>query len=217
MLGALAVLALGGALTWVLLGSSLFDARSVQVMGTRELAADEVRAAAAVALGTPMLRLDTEGIRARVAAVPRVASVQVHTALDGTVWIELTERTPIAVVRQGNGVHLVDATGTDYAVVPVGLGPPGLPELRVTRVGPRDAATVAALAVLTGLPQPLRAQVRSVAADSAADVVLRLDNSREVRWGGVEQGGRKAAVLGPLLTQPGKIYDVSSPTLPTIA
>ena len=51
--------------------------------------------------------------------------------------------------------------------------------------------------------------------------VLRLDNGRggngrEVRWGGVEQGDRKAAVLVPLLTQPGKIYDVSSPTLPTI-
>ncbi|HSL06993.1 MAG TPA: cell division protein, partial [Pseudonocardiaceae bacterium] len=42
-------------------------------------------------------------------------------------------------------------------------------------------------------------------------------NGREVRWGGVEQGDRKAAVLGPLLTQPGKIYDVSSPTLPTVA
>jgi len=38
-----------------------------------------------------------------------------------------------------------------------------------------------------------------------------------VRWGGVEEGDRKAAVLGPLLTQPGKIYDISSPALPTIA
>ncbi|MGH3976448.1 MAG: cell division protein FtsQ/DivIB, partial [Pseudonocardiaceae bacterium] len=102
------------------------------------------------------------------------------------------------------------------------VGPPGLPELRVARVGPRDAATVAALTVLTGLPEPLRAQVLSVAAKSPADVVLRLDNGRggngrEVRWGGVEQGDRKAAVLTPLLTQPGKIYDVSSPALPTIA
>jgi cell division protein FtsQ len=33
----------------------------------------------------------------------------------------------------------------------------------------------------------------------------------------VEQSDRKAAVLGPLLTQPGKIYDVSSPSLPTVA
>ncbi len=214
------VLSLGAVVTWVLLDSSLFHARSVQVAGARELPVEEVRATAAVALGTPMLLLDTEAIQARVAAIPRVASVQVRCILDGTVWIELTERTPVAVIRRGNVARLVDATGTDYAAVPV--GPPGLPELRVARVGPRDAATVAALTVLTGLPESLRARVLSVAAKSPADVVLRLDNGRdgngrEVRWGGVEQGDRKAAVLTPLLTQPGKIYDVSSPTLPTVA
>ncbi len=214
------MLALAGALAWVLLVSSLFDARSVQVVGTRELPVDEVRVAAAVPLGTPMLWLDTKAIQARVAAVPRVAGVQVRSALDGTVWIELTERTPVAVVRRGSSAHLVDATGTDYAAVAV--RPPGLPELWVARVGPRDAATVAALTVLTGLPEPLRAQVLVVVARSPADVVLRLDNGRggngpEVRWGGVEQSDRKAAVLAPLLTQPGEVYDISSPTLPTVA
>jgi cell division protein FtsQ len=216
----MAMLTLAGALVWVLLGSSLFDARSVQVVGTRELPADVVRAVAAVRLGTPMMRLDTKAIETRVAAMPRVASVQVRCRLNGTVRIEVTERTPVAVARRDNGVHLVDATGTDYAVMPV--GPPGLPELRVTRVGPRDAATAAALTVLTELPEWLRVQVRSIAAKSPADVVLGLDkgrrgNAREVRWGGVEEGDRKAAVLGLLLTQPGKIYDVSSPALPTIA
>ena len=81
---------------------------------------------------------------------------------------------------------------------------------------------MATLAVLTGLPEWLRVQVRSVAATSPAGVVLGLVTGRggaerEVRWGDAEQGDRKAAVLGPLLTQPGKVYDVSSPALPTIA
>lgn len=219
------VLTLVGGVAWVLLVSSLFDARTVAVAGTRELPADVVQTVAAVPLGTPMLRLDTTAIERRVAAVPRVASVQVRRSVDGTVRIEVTERTPVAVVRRGNGVHLVDTTGTDYAAVLA--EPPGLPELRSDRVGSRDTSTVAALTVLTGLPQWLRAQVRSIAANSPADVVLRLDdgrpgtgrsgNDREVRWGGVADGDRKAAVLGPLLTQPGKIYDISSPALPTIA
>ncbi|HEY6425294.1 MAG TPA: FtsQ-type POTRA domain-containing protein [Pseudonocardiaceae bacterium] len=215
LLAGLALLTLVGGVTWVLLGSSLFDARSVQVAGASALRADEVRAVAAVPLGTSMLRLDAVGIEARVAAIPRVATVHLRRTLGGTVWIELTERTPVAVVRRSNGAHLVDATGTDYAAVPA--LPAGLPELRVARVGPRDAATMAALTVLSGLPDPLRARVRSVGADSPADVVLQLTDKSEVRWGGVEEGDRKAAVLGPLLTQPGHIYDVSSPTLPTIA
>lgn len=209
------MLTLAGGVAWVLLGSSLFDTRSVQVVGTRDLPADAVRTVAAVRLGTPMMRLDTKAIETRVATVPRVASVQVSRSLGGTVRIEVTERTPVVVVRWGNGVHLVDATGVDYAVLPV--GPAGLPELRVAHVGPRDAATVAALTVLTELPQWLRVQVRSIVADSPAGVVLKLGKGREVRWGDVGEGERKTAVLGPLLTQPGEIYDVSSPALPTIS
>jgi cell division protein FtsQ len=140
--------------------------------------------------------------------------------MDGTVQIAVTERSPVAVVRRGSGVHLIDATGTDY--VTVAAAPPGLPELQVPRVGPRDTTTVAALTVLTALPGWLRVQVHSITATSPADVVLRLDNgragmSREVRWGDAGDNDRKAAVLGPLLTQPGKIYNVSSPALPTIA
>lgn len=209
-----------GGLGWVLLGSSLFDARSVQVVGTKELPIDAVRAVAAVPLGTPMLRLDTAAIETRVAALSRVASVQVLRGLDGTVQIAVTERTPVALVRRAGAVHLIDTTGTDYATVP--SPPPGLPELQVARVGPRDAGTAAALKVLTALPVWLRVQVRSIAATSAADIVLRLDNGRagtprQVRWGDAAQGDRKAAVLGALLTQPGTIYDVSSPALPTIA
>ncbi|HZS19691.1 MAG TPA: FtsQ-type POTRA domain-containing protein [Pseudonocardiaceae bacterium] len=218
--GGLTVLALVGGLAWVLLASSLFDARAVQVVGVQELPTDVVRTVAAVPLGTPMLRLDTGAIEARVAALPRVASAQVRCSLDGTVQIAVTERTPVAVVRRGSAVHLIDATGTDYA--DVSNAPPGLPELQVPKVGPRDARTVAALRVLTGLPGWLRVQVRSITATSPADVVLQLDNgragrAREVRWGDTGQADRKAAVLGPLLTQPGRIYDVSSPALPTIA
>jgi cell division protein FtsQ len=77
--------------------------------------------------------------------------------------------------------------------------------------------------VLGGLATDL--WVRSRAEPSSEfppDVELRLTNgpagtSRQVRWGDAGQVDRKAAVLGPLLTQPGKIYDVSSPALPTIA
>lgn len=212
-----------GGLGWVLLGSSLFDTTSVQVVGTSELPADVVRAVAAVPLGTPMLRLDTAAIEARVAAVPRVASVRVHCTLDGTVRIEVTERTPVAFQRRGGAVHLVDATGIDYATVPAGPGaPPGLPELRMAVLGPRNPATVAALSVLTALPDWLRSQLRSIAATSPENIVLRLGGGRgsaerEVRWGDAADGDRKAAVLGPLLTQPGEVYDVSSPALPTIS
>ncbi|MGH3942450.1 MAG: cell division protein FtsQ/DivIB [Pseudonocardiaceae bacterium] len=214
-IGLAAIGALVGALTWMLLGSSLLDARSVQVIGTTELSADEVRTAAAVPLGVSVLQLDTGEIEARVAAVPRVAGVQVGSTFSGTVRITVTERTPIAVRSAPDGVHLIDVTGTDYATI--AEAPPGLPELEVARTAPDDPATLAAITVLIGLSPPLRNQVLSVTANSPADVVLRLADDREVRWGGVESADRKAATLTALLTQPGQIYDISSPDLPTIS
>lgn len=213
--GFVVAVVLAGAVMWVLWGSSLFDARSVQVIGTRELSAEEVQAVAAVPLGTPMLRLDIEEVQARVAALPRVSSVLVSRSVNGMVRIAVTERTPVAVWSAPDGVHLVDATGVDFATVP--RSPPGLPELRVTRVRPGDDATIAAITVLLGLPSPLRLQVLQIGADSPADVVVQLTGERTVRWGGVESGDRKAAVLGLLLTRPGAVYDVSSPDLPTIS
>jgi cell division protein FtsQ len=83
-------LTLVAVLSWVLLGSALFAARSVQVVGASGLPADVVRAVAAVRLGTPMMRLDTQAIANRVAAMSMVASVQVRCDLDGMVRIEVT-------------------------------------------------------------------------------------------------------------------------------
>lgn len=210
-----ALLALAWATERLLWDGTFLAARSVQVIGTRELSADEVRTVAAVPLGTPLLRVDTEEVQTRVAALPRVAAVTVSHGLDGTVRITVTERTPIAVWPTSNGDYLVDATGTAYADVPD--PPPALPELRMADVAPGDRTAMAALTVLTGLPASLRVQVVSVSAPSATDVVLQLRDKHEVRWGGVEAADRKAAVLVALLTQPGRVYDVSSPDLPTIS
>lgn len=210
-----ALVTLAGVTGWALWESSLLTARSVQVIGTHELSADEVRAVAAVPLGKPLLRVDPEEVQTRVAALPRVAAVAVSRGLDGTVRIAVTERTPIAIWPASDGTFLVDATGNTYAMAPD--PPPALPRLRMDGVAPGDRATMAALTVLAGLPAPLRVQVRSVSAQSATDVVLQLSDRHEVRWGGVEAGDRKAAVLDALLTRPGRVYDVSSPDLPTIS
>ena len=44
-----------------------------------------------------------------------------------------------------------------------------------------------------------------------------LANGKTVRWGNADDSARKAAVLAALMTRPGKVYDVSSPDLPTVS
>ena len=212
-----------GAAAWALLASSLLAVGEVRVSGTVALAAEEVRVAAAVRPGTPLLGLDTAAVERRVQDLRRVSGAEVSRSLTGTVEVRVTERVPVAVLPAPDGIHLVDATATDFATQPD--PPPGLPALRVPGTAPGASTTEptteptmgAAVEVLTGLPQPLRGQVRTVAASSPVDVTLLLADGREVRWGATDQGERKAAVLGALLTQPGEVYDVTTPDLPTIS
>lgn len=202
-------------LGYLLLFTSLLGVRSVEVSGTKQVPADAVRAAAAIEPGTPLARLDTDAVVARVATLPRVFAVAVERSWPSTVEIIVTERSPVAVVSQSDGVHLVDGTGLDYAVVK--QPPAGLPELAVDTVSPDDPATRSAVEVLGAIPQQLRAQVVKVTAATPGNVQLILADGRTVKWGSAENSERKAAVLAALLTQPGKVYDVATPDFPTLS
>lgn len=211
LLAVLTVLGLG----YLIVFTSTFGARSVNVLGAKTIPADAVRAAAAIEPGTPLVRLDTDEVAARVGKLPKVFSVDVSRSFPSTVDITIVERTPVAGVTTVTGVHLVDATGLDYEVVK--QGPPGIPELAVSNVRPDDPATRAAVAVLAAIPQQLRAQVAQVNAKTPGDVRLILADERVVRWGSADNSQRKAAVLAALLTRPGKTYDVATPDFPTVS
>jgi cell division protein FtsQ len=212
--GALAVILGLAALFLVVLFTPLLGVRTVDVSGNESLTADAVRGAAQVPMGDPMLRLDTDSIIARVARLPRVAGVDVVREWPSTVLIEVTERDPIGVLTTASGVHLVDATGFDYATVPA--APPGLPVIQLPSASPNDPLTRAVVSVLSALPAQVRPQVISIGAQTAGSVQFGMAGGRTVRWGSADDSARKSAVLAALLSQPGKVYDVSSPTLPTI-
>ncbi|MBB5894305.1 cell division protein FtsQ/DivIB [Kutzneria kofuensis] len=193
----------------------LLGVRSVQVLGTKDLTQRQVLDAAAVPSGNPMLTIDLAAIRDRVAAIDRVASVNVSRSWPATVRIDVAERVAVGVIKTPGGAHLVDHTAKDFATVP--SAPAGLPELQLTRSATTDPTAVAVVQVLMAVPEKIRAEVLSVSAKSPNSVVLALSAGRQVRWGGTADSTRKAAVLTALMSQPGKVYDVSSPQLATIS
>lgn len=193
----------------------LLDVEGVEVTGARDVPHDEVLAAAAVVPGQPLAGVDTAGIAERVAQLPGIRSVEVGRSWPHTVTVAITERTAVAVARTPQGARPVDATGVVYPA-PVA---PGLPQLTFGAVGPDDPSTRAALDVLAALPEDVRAQVLTVdvsVSGGVPQVTLGLSDDRQVRWGPAEESARKAGVLVPLLTQPGRVYDVASPELPTV-
>ncbi|MFJ9786124.1 cell division protein FtsQ/DivIB [Amycolatopsis sp. NPDC101161] len=205
------------ALVYLLFFSSMLGARDVSVSGSRAVTADQIRAVAAVPLDKPMLRLSTDEIRDRVAAMPGIATVEVSRSWPSTVEITVTERTAIAFFDSGpggDGVHLVDGGGVVFKTVP--SRPAGLPELKLPKVSADDPVTRAVTAVLGVIPEQLLKQVTTATAKTPASVEFTLSSGKIVRWGTAEQTDRKAKVLAALLTQDGKVYDVAAPELPTI-
>jgi len=214
LIGAVVLLTVVGLGTRVLLyDAGLANVEEVTVTGLSTVPEQVVRDAAAVTAGGPLISTDTAGVAQRVARVEGVASVEVRRAWPHTVEIEVTERVPVALWASPQGLFEVDTTGLSYRRAPE--PPPALPRLVFKGVAPQDPATAAAITVLRDLTEPLRAQVATVDV-AGTQVTLGLVDERSVRWGDPERSADKVAVLGPLLGQPGTVYDVSSPDLPTV-
>lgn len=198
-----------GALGWVLLASSLLAVDRLTVTGTERTTAAQVTRAAAVRLGTPLARVDVDGVRERVAALPAVARVEVHRTWPATLRLRVVERTAVAGVLQQGSVTLLDGEGVAFARERT--MPDGAVRLQVPRPGPRDATTRSALAVLDELPEDLRARLAIVRAPSPEAVSLLLEDGRRVVWGPPGRAQDKAAAATALLRLPGTVYDVTSP------
>lgn len=203
----------GVGLALVLYFTPAMSARNIVVIGTGEVTREEVLDAAHVRLGTPLLQINTSQVADRVAAIRRVASARVQRQYPSALRITIVERVPVAVKDFPDGPHLFDRDGVDFATGPP---PPALPYLDVADPGPNDPATKAALQVLTALRPEVSDQVGRIAAPSVASITLTLGDGRVVIWGTTDRTDEKAEKLSALLTQPGKVYDVSSPDLPTV-
>jgi cell division protein FtsQ len=157
-------------LVWLALESPALDLDHVEVGGTGGVSVDEVVTAAGVSRGDALTFIDTDAVRDRVEALPRIASAKVTRSFPGTLQIEVTEREPAAwvslPVRKGSrpgAVVFIDAQGR---VIEEGKSPAaGLPEIRglgaLADVG-AHVHPVGAVTLLTELPPALRAQVATV-------------------------------------------------------
>jgi cell division protein FtsQ len=216
----LTVLVAGG--TWAVYGSSWFRATRVTVSGNAVLTPRQIERAAGVPLGGPLVSVDTGAVRERLLKnLPRLGQVDVHRSWPHTIRVEVTERTPSAVLKSGKKFIEVDPDGVRFATV--GTAPRGVPLVRLT---PDQSPSLrhfgtktllrAAIAVAADLPDSLRGQATAIRVRSYDGITVELSRGRSVMWGSAEQGARKAMVLAALLkAEPhASHYDVSAPTAP---
>lgn len=208
ILGGVAALAL---LTgYVLWFSPLLATRQVEVSGTSLLTADQVRTAADVELGVPVLRQDTGAIEERVRSLAQVRDVSVARALPATIVINIEERALVYQLVGQGAVQWVDSDGVVFgssAAATEGI-------IQVTSKAPDDRLRADIATVVSNLPDTVHGQVSAFDAPAVDRISFELADGRRVVWGSAEESELKAEVLAALLSVDAKVYDVSAPRNP---
>ncbi|MEV4436370.1 FtsQ-type POTRA domain-containing protein [Streptomyces sp. NPDC049555] len=214
-----------GAVVWVLYGSSWLRVTRVEVSGTTTLTPDQVREAAEVPLGQPLVAVDGDAVEARLLArLRRIASVDVERSWPHTIGLKVTEREPKALLEKGGKYIEIDSAGVRFATVD--RARPGVPRLVVEqddspsnrRFGTerleREAVRVAA-----GLPPAVRKDTQVIRVRSYDAITVELTGDRTVVWGSGERGDAKARTLVALMKAAGgaKRFDVSAPAAPAVS
>ena len=210
---ALGAATVAGVLVWLLGWSSILGVSAVDVSGATGAEAAAVTELVDVPIGTPLARVDTDAVAARVRERITDAEVSVRRAWPSTLAVDIVLRTPAIVVKNPQGqLEVVDAEGIAFGVVKA--APKGVPV--VTAVGARGAtreAMQSALALLNALPSDLSSQVSGITVSSANLLTFTL-GKRTVVWGSGADSERKVAILRALLPTKAKVIDVSAPETP---
>ena len=96
----------------------------------------QVREAAAVPVGEPLVSVDTDAVEARLRRkLPRIDSVEVVRSWPHGIGLKVTERTPVLLIEKGGKFVEVDDEGVRFATV--ARAPKGVPLLELSRVPAR--------------------------------------------------------------------------------
>lgn len=117
-LSALALLAAGTFLSLLfifvyssLLSASYFEIREISVRGVKELTEKDVLALAKIKPRSNILAVNTEAIAARIAANPWVKQIYIGRELPNRLVLDVRERKPVALIKEGGGFYLIDGGG----------------------------------------------------------------------------------------------------------
>lgn len=200
LVAALLVVVLVAGAAWLLLASPYVTARDVRVSGLTTVTKARVQRAAEVPTGTPLARVDLDAVRARVESIASVRRAEVSRSWPHTVRIAVTERVPVAVIDQGEGLKALDSAGVLFGGYQ--SRPKRLPLMR-TEPDVKGDALAEGAQVIASLPTDISSRVDRIDVASVDQIQLVLRNGRTVLWGSADDSAHKAEVLATLLPRVG--------------
>lgn len=197
------IVAVLGAL--VVLASPLFGVRDVEVAGAVYTSAEELDSVLAPLDGDPILTLDTDAVVAALEALPWVRRARVQTEFPSTLFVEISERVPVAAYAGGDGRwRVIDREGRVIAVIPDGAQPADYLPIEATGPDVEAGQSAGDLYRVAGelamsLPVELHNVTTSITLTSSGEIGLRLSSQTVVSFGQPTDLRKKLTVLIELL------------------
>lgn len=199
--------------------SPLLAVGTISVSGTRLLTPEQVQAALEPLKGKPLPQVTDEEVDRLLEPLIQIDSVTTQARPPSELVVEVRERVPVALVKQGEQYQLVDVDGVQLSAT----DDPASVALPVVDGG---AGTIgkdlfqATAEVLGALPPEILAKLSNASAQSVDAVELKLVDGQTIVWGNASEKELKAKVLEALLKVPAdpknpvRVYDVSVPRHP---
>lgn len=223
----LSVLGAVTVLTAAIVAAAIFSPwlalRTVSVEGTKLLGQDQIQAALAPLQGKPLPQISDADVVALLKPLVAIKDVDTQARPPSTLQVRIIERTPVALLKQGETYQLVDVEGVQLSTTadPAAVALPVINGGGESAGAPIDSELFSAItAVLGALPADVLAKLSNASAVSVDAVELKLVDGQTIVWGNAGEKELKARVLAALLTVPAnpsnpvRVYDVSVPRHP---
>ncbi|RNL51551.1 cell division protein FtsQ/DivIB [Arthrobacter oryzae] len=197
--------------------------RTISVEGNKLLGAEQIQTALAPLQGKPLPQISDADVAALLKPLVAIKDVDTQARPPSTLQVRITERSPVALVKQGGNYQLVDVEGVQLSTTsdPAAVALPVIDSGGEAAGAPIDSELFSAItAVLGALPADVLAKLSDASAASVDAVELKLADGQKIVWGNAGEKELKARVLAALLTVPAdpknpvQVYDVSVPRRP---
>lgn len=221
------VLAAVSALVWLLFFSTVFrlETSGITVEGDNQwVSHDQILAIAGKQTGKSLLLVSSGHIVQQLENIPGVTQAHVDKQLPNKLQVSVQAQKPAALLREPNGsLTAVDNQGRVLNAVS-DASVEGIPVIEVANVeqGLKNRAVQEALAVVSRMPDNLRARVSSVSAATQDSITTGLDeNKLTIVWGSASHIELKIAEVETILGDSNVLrdytrVDVSAPKRPVM-
>lgn len=197
--------------------SHWFALSTVEVKGAQLVSSQQIIAQSRLRSGVPLVRINEREVAKNISSsLAPIRKTVVTKKFPHTIVIQVIERIAVAITRQH---EVIDAYGVvfghKYEKQKL-YSPDFLPLIDTPTPGVLDDITHDALQAYLSLPQDIKENVVVIKARSISSISFTLGDKRIIVYGTDTDIEQKNYVLQGLLTRPGKVYIVSSPSLVVI-